>query len=166
MRLWHSALIPVLDNKRLSDLHMSCCNLRGLGWGKRNKNIDYIYSDPLGEEALAWYHQDVLIEMSKRGYNFERKWLNLDYCGKRRQARVVDQEKLNKVVGRNIALKAHDLEFFLKDVEALQQRGVDVAIVERGLMEGHAYVEISYTRSSKKETIYGRRVIIGGTKDE
>jgi len=123
MRLWHQALIPLLDNKRLSDVHMSCCNLRGLGWGKKNAAVAYLYSDTMGEEALYFYHCVVMSEMEKRKYNFERKWIKPEYCGKRREARVVDDEKFHQVRNRHAYL-SWNYEYIFNDGLALQHRGV------------------------------------------
>lgn len=165
MRLWHSKLIPLLDNPRLSDLHMSCCNLRGLGWGKRNKNIDYIYDDPLGEEALAVYHMLVLKEMERRGYNFERRWIEANYCGKRRQARVCDYAKFKKACWRNVPLKGHTWEFYLNDVKALQERGLDIKTWCQPDKDDYGYLAVYHASRDGKEITYGVR-LIGGTKDE
>lgn len=124
MRLWHSKLIPMLDGKRLCDLHMSCCNLRGRGWGKRNVAINYLYDDPLGEEALAAYHKLVLQEMAYRGYKFTLYWLDPCYCGKNRAARRYNHKDYGVALSRNVPLKGHNLNIFLNDVEALIERGL------------------------------------------
>lgn len=150
MRLWHSKLIPLLDGKRLCDLHMSCCNLRGMGWGKRNASINYLYDDPLGEEALAVYHYLVLSEMSSRGFKYDRSWLSLDYCGKRRPARQVDHEKYEEARRRNVPLKGHTVELYLNDVKALQRRGHGVRLF-KAVVEGQV---IYAAFLGNKKTIY------------
>ena len=127
MRLWHSKLIPFLDSKRLCDLHMSCCNLRGKGWGKRNAAVGYLYEDPLGEDALAVYHHRVLNEMSHRGFKYDSLWELADYCGKNRAPRTYDPEKYLDACVRNVALLGHTLEIFVKDVAALRERGLDIS---------------------------------------
>ena len=128
MRLWHSKLIPLLDNKRLSDVHMSCCNLRGRDWGKRNVAINYLYDDPLGEEALYAYHCKVLEEMRKRGFNFQQDWLGPNYCGKNRNLRIVDVDALWKVRAREVPLLGHTDEILQKDIKALRERGLDIQL--------------------------------------
>jgi uncharacterized protein (TIGR02328 family) len=143
---------------------MSCCNLRGLGWGKRNKNINYIYDDSLGEEALAAYHQLVLKEMERREYNFERRWLELNYCGKRRQARQVNYRAYKEVLWRNIPLQGHTLEFYLNDVQALQERGLDVKVQKYVYVDDFGVYMIYTASRGDVEVLYGIR--IGGTKDE
>lgn len=158
MRLWHSRLIPLLDNHRLSDLHMSCCNLRGLGWGKKNKNINYIYDDPLGEEALAVYHYKVLREMEKRGYNFDDKWFAFNYCGKRRQARTVNPAMLKLALWRDVPLQKHTLDFFLNDVQTLKDRGLTIftdVIVDE---DDQGWYNIYIVKTNDKEISYGVRL--------
>ena len=128
MRLWHSKLIPLLDGRRLCDLHMSCCNLRGKGWGKPNKSINYIYDDPLGEDALAVYHLLVLRAMHSMGYDYDDKWEDPDYCGKNREARQGNYRDYYVARRRNIPLKGHTLQMYLNDVKALQERGLDIKL--------------------------------------
>ena len=128
MRLWHSKLIPLLDGRRLCDLHMSCCNLRGKGWGKRNVAINYLYDDPLGEEALAVYHNLVLEEMSRRDFNFAKFWYDAAYCGKNRLMREVNLDMYAEASKRDVPLLGHTFEIFVKDVEALKERGLDISV--------------------------------------
>lgn len=128
MRLWHSKLIPLLDGKRLCDLHMSCCNLRGKGWGKRNVSINYLYDDPLGEEALTVYHHRVLVEMTARGFSYDTTWVEADYCGKRRPRRTCLWNKYREACKRDVPLLGHTFEMFLNDISALKERGLDVKV--------------------------------------
>lgn len=128
MRLWHSKLIPLLDDKRLCDLHMSCCNLRGKGWGKSNVAINYIYKDPLGEEALAAYHHLVLDEMTIRDFKFDERWLDYSYCGKNRPSRSIDYRQHEEALLRNIPLEGHTFELYKNDVGTLQERGLDIKL--------------------------------------
>ena len=126
MRLWHSKLIPLLDGRRLCDLHMSCCNLRGNGWGKKNRNINYIYDDPCGEDALAVYHRLVLAEMGSRDYKFDSRWYDGAYCGKNRPRRTVNVVNYRTACRREAPLKGHTMEFYLNDVKTLQERGLGI----------------------------------------
>lgn len=126
MRLWHSKLIPFLDNRRLADVHMSCCNMRGKGWGKRNVSINYLYEDPLGEEALAVYHTRVLEEMVLRDFNFQKEWWDPAYCGKNRAPRVVNLKKYYEALVRPVPLLGHTEEILQKDIAALRERGLDI----------------------------------------
>lgn len=131
MRLWHSTLIPLLDKRRLCDLHMSCCNLRGKGWGKRNAAVGYLYEDPLGEEALVVYHRMVLAEMLNRGMKPDAAWLELEYCGKQRPARTHNPKKYLEAYRRNMPLKGHTEQIFLNDVKTLRERGLDIKIINK-----------------------------------
>ena len=156
MRLWHSKLIPLLDGKRLCDLHMSCCNLRGKGWGKRNVAINYLYDDKLGEDALAVYHHRVLREMALRGFNFDTAWVEADYCGKNRPRRRSSWKNYKEACLRNVPLKGHTLTLFINDVETLQQRGLPIEITcDKGYtLDGIVYA--IFTVSNKDKTItYG-----------
>lgn len=158
MRLWHSKLIPLLDGRRLCDLHMSCCNLRGNGWGKKNKNINYIYDDPLGEEALATYHRLVLVEMASRGYNFDKQWYDAAYCGKNRPMRLISSWDLNAAYRREgVPLQGHTLELYLKDISDLKERGLDIELICGELFVGsHKYESYEATRGNIT-TIYNLR---------
>jgi len=126
MRLWHQALLQVLDGPRLLDTHMSCCNLRGLGWGKKNSAVDYVFKDPRGEDALAVYHHAVLEEMKRRGYNFDHAWLSAGYCGKRRPERDANYALCYGMRKLQVALMGHTEDIFLSDVQALSDRGVEI----------------------------------------
>ena len=80
MRLWHQALIPYLDNKRLLGQHRECCALRGKGWGKRHSVVDYVFTYDLAH--LYAYHIMVMAEMTRRGYNIHGLWGLRTYRGK------------------------------------------------------------------------------------
>lgn len=128
MRLWHSKLIPLLDGRRLCDLHMSCCNLRGKGWGKRNAAVGYLYEDPLGEDALYVYHLHVIYEMQNRDFKVDEHWLFPEYCGKKRDTRPRDIVKLEEAARRNIPLQGHTSVIYLNDVSVLKERGLDIKL--------------------------------------
>ena len=141
MRLWHSKLIPFLDGRRLCDLHMSCCNLRGNGWGKRNAAVGYLYEDEFGEDALYEYHLKVLEEMEWRGYEPAEDWFDPHYCGKKRPGRSIDYSRLEEVSRRNIPLKGHTEELFEKDFDTLQDRGLNIDQLHTMKVgaDGHTY---------------------------
>lgn len=80
MRLWHRDLIPYLDRQRLLSQHRECCALRGKGWGKKHKTVDYVFTYPYSQ--LFYYHQEVMNEMKKRGYNVDSLWSEITYRGK------------------------------------------------------------------------------------
>lgn len=80
MRLWHQALIPYLDNKRLLSQHRECCALRGKGWGKKHSIVDYVFKYDLAH--LYAYHTMVMDEMTRRGYAIHGLWGLRIYRGK------------------------------------------------------------------------------------
>lgn len=79
MRLWHQTLIPYLDSKRLVAQHRECCALRGRGWNRKHKTVDYIFNYSLG--YLYSYHLMVMHEMTRRNFNVNCSWYNRLYRG-------------------------------------------------------------------------------------
>ena len=158
MRLWHSKLVPLLDGRRLCDLHMSCCNLRGLGWGKRNAAVGYLYDDPLGEDALAVYHHRVLKEMEHRGYKFDPLWVEASYCGKKRPRRACSWKNYKEACLRNIPLEGHTSEIYKNDVKALQERGLDIDIERKYDSDDDGPYLIYKASVGDRETFYGIRL--------
>jgi len=135
MRLWHQALIPYLDNQRLCDLHQTCCNLRGLGWGKKNRLINFVYEHPFGEEALVAYYYSVLLEMDRRHFNFETLWMQPDYCGKRRERRQYVPKVLKALRMTGVIYPQQDNAFLKKDIQDLIDRGAPVSEEVRSMLE-------------------------------
>lgn len=43
MRLWHESLIPYLPRQQLLGQHRECCDLRGKGWDKKHKTVNYVF---------------------------------------------------------------------------------------------------------------------------
>ena len=43
MRLWHEQMIPKLPKNQLLGQHRECCELRGNGWNKKHKTVDYVF---------------------------------------------------------------------------------------------------------------------------
>lgn len=81
MRLWHQKLVHYLDNKRLLGQHRECCALRGLGWAKKHSVVDYVFKhSPI---LLYEYHLCVVEEMTSRGYQVDRIWIDELYRGKK-----------------------------------------------------------------------------------
>lgn len=80
MRLWHQALIPLLDRQRLLGQHRECCALRGNGWGKKHSVVDYVFR--YDRQRLYDYHILVMKEMFRRGYNIDSRWWYYKYRGK------------------------------------------------------------------------------------
>lgn len=47
MRLWHEELIPLLPRQQLLGQHRECCAMRGNGWGKKHRVVDYVFKHSL-----------------------------------------------------------------------------------------------------------------------
>lgn len=61
MRLWHQSLISKLPRQQLLGQHRECCALRGKGWGKKHRTVDYVFKH--SPEKLVAYHFMVMFEM-------------------------------------------------------------------------------------------------------
>jgi len=81
MRLWHEELIPHLPRQQLLGQHRECCALRGNGWNKRHSVVNYVFEYP--PKQLFLYHEAIMHEMEKRGYNVDPLWKDEKYRGKK-----------------------------------------------------------------------------------
>ena len=75
MRLWHERIIQLLPKNQLLGQHRECCALRGNGWGKKHKIVDYVFL--YSPYYLFSYHSLVMDEMEKRGYKVSAEWRHL-----------------------------------------------------------------------------------------
>lgn len=80
MRLWHEKLISYLDNQRILGQYRECCALRGLGWNKKHKTVDYVFT--YNPYKLVRYHRLVMREMVRRGFKPDLTWDDCRYRGK------------------------------------------------------------------------------------
>ena len=90
MRLWHQSLIPLLPRSQLLGQHRECAALRGGGWGKPHRTVNYVFLHPW--QSLYRYHRLVMDEMERRGYRVDPLWKAAEYRGKRRPAWEPDGE--------------------------------------------------------------------------
>ena len=72
MRLWHEELIPLLPRQQLLGQHRECCAMRGNGWGKKHRVVDYVFKHSLHD--LELYHAKIMQEMFNRGYKVSSEW--------------------------------------------------------------------------------------------
>lgn len=79
MRLWHQKLLPYLPRQQLLGQHRECCALRGNGWGKKHKIVDYVFTH--NPAKLVAYHYLVMDEMKRRGYKPDTTWYYCNYRG-------------------------------------------------------------------------------------
>lgn len=80
MRLWHEELIPLLPRQQLLGQHREVAALRGKGWQKKHRTVDYVFA--YSPYKLFQYHLLVLTEMEARGYHPDKLWYDSCYRGK------------------------------------------------------------------------------------
>lgn len=80
MRLWHQHLIPHLPRAQLLGQHRELCALRGAGWGKPHRTVNYVFCYPYSR--LFRFHCLVMGEMERRGYGVNPLWKNPHYRGR------------------------------------------------------------------------------------
>jgi uncharacterized protein (TIGR02328 family) len=81
MRLWHEALLKDLPVMQLRGQHRECCALRGKGWGRKHKTVDYVFTHPM--EMLVAYHLRLIDELERQNLmEVDPKWKNIHYRGK------------------------------------------------------------------------------------
>ncbi|WP_371190495.1 TIGR02328 family protein [Weissella viridescens] len=81
MRLWHEELISKLPRQQLLGQHRECCALRGGGWGKKHRTVDYAFNH--SPYKLVQYHEKVMLEMQRRHFKPDIKWFDPLYRGTR-----------------------------------------------------------------------------------
>ena len=135
MRLWHQKLIPYLDRQRLLGQHRECAALRGKGWGKKHKIVDYVFS--YNPEYLVAYHYLIMDEMEKRGYKPDPIWRNPDWRGSSlgKQDNWADQEyvkiliKASKDLGQPL-YSEHNEDYLIECLDNLKEKGIQIQMEE------------------------------------
>ena len=118
MRLWHEKLIHLLPKNQLLGQHRECCALRGNGWKKKHKTVDYVFT--YSPYHLFIYHVLVMEEMEKRGYHVSAEWKDKNYRG--RTAEKYDNLK-EEIIGSPI-YKEHNIEYLADCIENLRDKGI------------------------------------------
>lgn len=80
MRLWHQDLLPLLPRAQLLGQHRECAALRGRGWGRPHRTVNYVFRH--SPARLEAYHRLVLAEMERRGYRPDPRWWQPGYRGR------------------------------------------------------------------------------------
>lgn len=80
MRLWPLSILSQLPRQQLLGQHRECCALRGKGWGRKHATVDYVFKHPL--LWLVRYHEKIMFEMRRRGYEASTEWWSPYYRGK------------------------------------------------------------------------------------
>ena len=122
MRLWHEKIIHLLPKNQLLGQHRECCALRGNGWKKKHKTVDYVFS--YSPYLLFRYHLLVLDEMEKRGYNVSGEWKDKNYRGKIAEKYIdLEEESIEDPV-----YKEHNIEYLDECIENLRNKGIELKL--------------------------------------
>ena len=122
MRLWHEKIIPLLPKNQLLGQHRECCALRGNGWKKKHKTVDYVFS--YSPYLLFRYHLLVMEEMEKRGYNFSEEWKDKNYRGKIAEKYM----NLEEEVIEDPIYKEHNNKYLDECIENLRNKGIQLKL--------------------------------------
>ena len=122
MRLWHEQIIHLLPKNQLLGQHRECCALRGNGWNKKHKTVDYVFT--YSPYNLFIYHSKIMDEMEKRGYRVSKEWRDKNYRGQK-------AESYSNLEETNISspiYKEHNNEYLLECIENLAGKGIRLDI--------------------------------------
>ena len=122
MRLWHEQIIHLLPKNQLLGQHRECCALRGNGWNKKHRTVDYVFK--YSPYNLFIYHSKIMDEMEKRGYRVSREWRDKNYRGQK-------AESYSNLEETNISspiYKEHNDEYLQECIENLAGKGIKIDI--------------------------------------
>ena len=122
MRLWHEQIIHLLPKNQLLGQHRECCALRGNGWNKKHKTVDYVFT--YSPYNLFIYHSKIMDEMEKREYRVSIEWRDKNYRGQK-------AESYSNLEETNISTpiyKEHNSEYLLECIENLAGKGIKLDI--------------------------------------
>ena len=122
MRLWHEQIIHLLPKNQLLGQHRECCALRGKGWNKKHKTVDYVFT--YSPYNLFIYHSKIMDEMEKRGYRVSREWRDKNYRGQKAES----YSNLEETSISTPIYKEHNNEYLLECIENLAGKGIKIDI--------------------------------------
>ena len=122
MRLWHEKIIHLLPKNQLLGQHRECCALRGNGWKKKHKTVDYVFS--YSPYLLFRYHLLVMDEMEKRGDNVSGEWKDKNYRGKIAEKYIDLEEEIIE----DTIYKEHNIEYLDECIENLRNKGIELKL--------------------------------------
>ena len=122
MRLWHEQIIHLLPKNQLLGQHRECCALRGKGWNKKHKTVDYVFI--YSPYNLFIYHSKIMDEMEKRGYRVSREWRDKNYRGQKAES----YSNLEETSISTPIYKEHNNEYLLECIENLAGKGIKLDI--------------------------------------
>ena len=129
MRLWHQALIPYLPDRQFGGLHNEVCGMRGNGWGKKHRDVDFVWK--YGRSRLVAYHGIVKFYRILKGWDTDENWFKLAYRGKSCQPDKLTEVE-NILIGdlilaaiqhNTILYPEHDQAQLIADCENLYRKG-------------------------------------------
>ena len=118
MRLWHEQIIHLLPKNQLLGQHRECCALRGNGWNKKHKTVDYVFT--YFPYNLFIYHSKIMDEMEKRGYIVSTEWRDKNYRGQKAEI----YSNLEETNISSPIYKEHNSEYLLECIENLATKGI------------------------------------------
>ena len=122
MRLWHEQIIHLLPKNQLLGQHRECCALRGKGWNKKHKTVDYVFT--YSPYNLFIYHSKIMDEMEKRGYRVSREWRDKNYRGQKAES----YSNLEEISISTPIYKEHNDDYLLECIENLAGKGIELDI--------------------------------------
>lgn len=122
MRLWHEQIIHLLPKNQLLGQHRECCALRGKGWNKKHKTVDYVFT--YSPYNLFIYHSKIMDEMEKRGYRVSIEWRDKNYRGQKAES----YSNLEETSISTPIYKEHNNEYLLECIENLAGKGIKLDI--------------------------------------
>lgn len=122
MRLWHEQIIHLLPKNQLLGQHRECCALRGNGWNKKHKTVDYVFT--YSPYNLFIYHSKIMDEMEKRGYRVSREWRDKNYRGQKADS----YSNLEETNISSPIYKEHNDEYLAECIENLAGKGIKLDI--------------------------------------
>lgn len=122
MRIWHEEIIHLLPKNQLLGQHRECCALRGNGWNKKHKTVDYIFT--YSPYNLFMYHSKIMDEMEKRGYRVSREWRDKNYRGQKAES----YSNLEETSISTPIYKEHNNEYLAECIENLAGKEIKLYI--------------------------------------
>ena len=122
MRLWHEQIIHLLPRNQLLGQHRECCALRGNGWNKKHKTVDYVFK--YSPYNLFIYHSKIMDEMEKRGYTVSKEWRDKNYRGQKAES----YSNLEEINISTPIYKEHNDEYLSECIENLAGKGIKLYI--------------------------------------
>ena len=122
MRLWHEQIIHLLPKNQLLGQHRECCALRGNGWNKKHKTVDYVFT--YSPYNLFIYHSKIMDEMEKRGYRVSIEWRDKNYRGQKAKS----YSNLEETNISTPIYKEHNDDYLAECIENLAGKGIELYI--------------------------------------